>query len=264
MGGRSSGTAIVTEWTLGQLLWSPRTVAMGIVAAVPTLLVLVYRTLSAAEVEMPVTGFGFFSLVTAILGFQFVAPMLALFYATGLVADEVEQETLTYLITRPRTRNAILAGKMLGSFILQVLLFVPAVVVAYYLALAPEGWSQVGRNFPVLLRNLAAGVLGLAAYSGVFAAAGAALRRPVLVGLGFVFGWEAVVTFVPGVLRRFTVSHYVQSLLPPSGFQGALSGFLSDRASAPVAALTLVLIAAAAHGLALFFFRRREYAFRND
>lgn len=258
-----SGVALVAEWTLSQLLWSPRTIAMGVVALVPTVLVLVYRALSAADVEMPLTGFGFFSLVTAVLGFQFVAPMLALFYSTGLIADEVDSGTITYLITRPRSRHAILMGKMLGSFALQVILFVPALVLAYYLALAPSGWSAVGRNFPALVRDVAAGVLGLAAYSGLFAATGAFLRRPVLIGLGFVFGWEAFVTYVPGFLRRLTVAHYIQSLLPHESFQGALSSFLSGRTSSAVAAVALSLVAILTHGLALFFFARREYASKN-
>ena len=38
-------------------------------------------------------------------------PLAALFYATSLVADEVEGRTLTYLLTRPITRASILAGK---------------------------------------------------------------------------------------------------------------------------------------------------------
>lgn len=249
----------MARWSFEQLLLSPRTLAMAAVALLPAGLVLVFRAVSAAGIEMPLTGFGFFSLVTATVGFQFVAPMLALFYASGLVADEVEAGTLTYLVTRPRSRAAILGGKMLGSYALQTMLFLPSITLSFYLAVSPGGWKEVGERFPALARDVGAGLLGLAAYSGLFAAAGSALRRPVLIGLGFIFGWEAVATYIPGFMRRLTIAHYLHSLLPHESFEGALSGFLGGRASAAEAATTLVLIAAAAHALALFIFSKKEY-----
>lgn len=260
---RGGGVALVAGFSLDQLLWSPRTLALVLVAALPAALVLVFRAALAAGLEMPFAGFGCFSLVTATVGFQFVVPLVALVYAGGLVAEEVEAGTLTYLITRPRRRAALLGGKMLGSLALQAALFVPSIVLSYYLALAPEGWRAVGEHFPALGRDVLAGLLGLAAYSGVFVAAGTALRRPTLLGLGFVFGWEAVVTYIPGFLRQLTVAHYMHSLLPHGSFAGPLANFLAERGSPASAALTLILLAGVAHGLALWLFSRKEYPLRS-
>ena len=39
-------------------------------------------------------------------------------------------------------------------------------------------------------------------------------KRPLLVGLVFVFGWETVVMALPGYLKRFTVAYYLQGLVP--------------------------------------------------
>jgi len=260
---REGGVAIVAGFSLAEFLWSPRTLALAAVAFLPTGLVLLFRAAAAAGMEMPFTAFGGFSLVTATVAFQFMVPLLALVYAGGLVAEEVEAGTLTYLITRPRRRAALLGGKMLGSFALQSALFVPSLVLSYYLALTPEGWRALGEHFPDLGRDLLAGLLGLAAYSGIFSFAGTALRRPVLLGLGFVFGWEAVVTHVPGSLRQLSVAHYLLSLLPHEGFAGDLGRFLGERSSPVRAALTLTLLAALFHGLALWLFSRREYSVRS-
>ena len=56
--------------------------------------------------------------------------------------------------------------------------------------------------------------LGLAVYGAVFALIGAALKRPLLVGLIFVFGWESWSWRLPGNLKRFTVAYYLQGLVP--------------------------------------------------
>ncbi len=259
-----SGAGIMAIWTLEHLLWSPRTLVMAVVALFPVVLALGLRLLTAVGLEPPVTGFAFFSIVTATVGFQFVAPMLALFYSSGLVIDDLESGTMTYLITRPRSRAGLLAGKMVGSYLLQALLFLTSMVLCFYFAVAPAGWQELGARFPTLARDAAVALLGLAAYSGLFALAGCALRRPVLFGLIFVFGWQAFATYVPGMARRLTVAHYLQSLLPSQSFQGAFSSLLGSRASSTAGAVVmLVLITLGTHALAAFIFSRRQFPGRT-
>ena len=43
---------------------------------------------------------------------------------------------------------------------------------------------------------------------------GAAFRRPLLIGLIFIFGWETIVTVIPGNLKRLTVAYYLEGLVP--------------------------------------------------
>ena len=47
------------------------------------------------------TGFDLYAVIVAVYYVRNVLPLAALFYATSLVADEVEGKTLTYLLTRP-------------------------------------------------------------------------------------------------------------------------------------------------------------------
>ena len=56
--------------------------------------------------------------------------------------------------------------------------------------------------------------LGLAVYGGVFAFVGAFFKRPLVIGLVFVFGWEQVVMLLPGYLKQFTIAYYLQALVP--------------------------------------------------
>jgi hypothetical protein len=39
------------------------------------------------------------------------------------------------------------------------------------------------------------------------------VKRPLVVGLVFAFGWEPAVLLFPGYLKRFTVAYYLQALV---------------------------------------------------
>ena len=57
-------------------------------------------------------------------------------------------------------------------------------------------------------------IVGLAAYGALFAFVGASLKRPLIVGLVFAFGWEQTVLLIPGYLKRLSVAYYLQALVP--------------------------------------------------
>ena len=56
--------------------------------------------------------------------------------------------------------------------------------------------------------------VGLAGYGAVFGLVGARLKRPLVIGLVFAFGWEPGVLLFPGYLKRLTVAYYLQALVP--------------------------------------------------
>ena len=57
-------------------------------------------------------------------------------------------------------------------------------------------------------------IAGLVAYGAVFALVGARLKRPLVIGLVFAFGWEPAVLLFPGYLKQLTVAYYLQALVP--------------------------------------------------
>lgn len=254
---RLARVALVAKFSFEQLLWSPRTLAALLVAAAPAGLASAYRVaLSLGYSEAP-TAFETFSVVTAAVGFQFVAPMLALFYASGVILDDLEAGTLPYLATRPLTRTELLSGKMLGSLTLCLVLFLPSIVLAYYVALSAEGLDAIGARFGSLVLDLLAGVLGIAAYHGLFAMLGTLVSRPLLVGLFFVFGWQAGATFVPGSARYLTITHYLYALVSQENLSAA-SRVFGQRPGVGLALLALMAIIAVTHGVSLWRFGHRE------
>ena len=162
---------------------------------------------------MSLDGPDIFGLMVWTFYLRFTVPVLGVFYGTALIADEVEDRTVTYLFTRPVARGAVLAGKYLAYLVCTAVVVLPSVTLVYFLVVPLLGGS-VGRNFPALLVDLALIGAGLAVYGAVFALVGAWFRRPLLTGLVFVFGWEPLVVLLPGYMKNLSVAYYLQGLAP--------------------------------------------------
>src|SRR3989475_10752559 len=212
--------ARIFELSLGQMLWSRRSVFLGLLLGFPVLLAFALRPIDAMyragmwrQINgVRVGGAAIFGLMIWLLYIRFIVPVLGVFYGTALIADEVDDKTITYLFTRPIPRGAVLVGKYLAYLACTVLLVLPSVMLVYFLVVPLNG--RVGESFPSLLEDLGMLALGLAAYGAVFAFVGARLKRPLVIGLVFAFGWEPTVLLFPGYLKRFTVAYYVQALVP--------------------------------------------------
>ena len=254
----ASRLPIVAQWSFSQLLFSPRTLGMAILAMTPVLVALVYRAAVALELAAQTSSSGVFSAVTATVSLPFVAPMLSLFYASGVVTDDAEAGTLRYFLTRPIERRDLFLGRAIGNLTIVLFLFLPPFVLCFYLTLAESGWQELGSRFPTLLRDVVAAILGMFAYTGLFSLAGTVLKRPLIFGLFFVFGWQAGAAIVPGAVRYFTVTHYLHSLMPHESLKGVLAALVGQRSSVTEAVLALLAIGVATHGLAIWFFTRKE------
>jgi ABC-2 type transport system permease protein len=208
----------VFDLSLGEMLWSRRTVFMALVVGLPVVLACVLRLVTALGAPglrlngIVVDGPTMFGLMIWVFFLRFSVPVLGVFYGTALIADEVEDRTITYLFTRPIPRGAVLLGKYLAYLASTVFVVLPSIVLVWLLVVPIRG--SLGASFPDLAKDLVLLTVGLAVYGSVFAFVGAALKRPLLVGLFFVFGWEPAMMALPGYLKRFTVSYYLQGLVP--------------------------------------------------
>ena len=271
--GRSQGwygSAVlrVFDMSLGQMLWSRRTVFMALATGAPIVIAVILRTLhemglSSFRVNgVPVPGPVIFGGMIWLLYLRFIVPVLGAFYGTSLISDEVEDRTITYLFTRPVPRGAVILGKYLAYVVCTALVVLPSVT-AVYLLIIPVGGGSIGGTFLQLLTDLGLLALGLAVYGAVFALIGALVPRPLVAGLLLIFGWEQVALFVPGYLRRFTIAHYLQGLVPHAMPQddtvSAIQSLFSEPPTLISSLMSLALIAVIALWLAARTVERKEY-----
>lgn len=260
------GALRVFELSFGEMLWSRRTIFMALVLAGPVVLAIVARLVQASGVTplrvngVGVGGIGVFGMMIWVLFLRFIIPVLGVFYGTALIADEVDDKTITYLFTRPIRRGAVLIGKYLAYLACTVLVVLPSVMIVYFLTVP---FREVASTFPALLTDLGLLALGLAVYGALFALTGTVLRRPLVIGLVFAFGWEQVALLMPGYLRRLTVAYYLQALVPhamPSdSIVSVLQAVVTDTPSPWSCLFWLIFAWAVALWLARRAIEQREY-----
>ena len=255
----------IFDLSLGEMLWSRRTIFMVLVVGAPIVIAAFLRVLVALGApildQTRMTGPAIFGLMIWVFYLRFTVPVLGVFYGTALMADEVEDKTITYLFSRPIRRGAVLFGKYLAYLGCTVLVVLPSVVIVYLLVVPMKG--SLGASFIDLLKDLALLALGLAVYGALFAFIGAKFKRPLLVGLIFIFGWEQAALAFPGYLKHFTIAYYVQALVPHAmpndNTLSLIQGIFRDNPSLPVSLFWLGAIWITFLAMAAWVVERREY-----
>jgi len=247
----------VFDLALEGMVWSQRSLMMALLLGLPVAFGILYRVVLVAKLPTNVTGADLYGVIVTVF-IRFLVPLAALFYATALIADEVEGKTLTYLLTRPVRRAAILAGKFAACLATTLSLSLPSLVVTFFLLTTARGWGPVGAAVPDLFRDMGVVTLALLAYGALFTLLGVLLKRPMIPGLLFVFVWEMVAN-LPGYLPRFTITTYLRSLVrhrtPVEGFSEMFGQILPAALCLEVLAAMIVVFL----GAATWIFSSREY-----
>ena len=258
----------IFDLSLGQMLWSRRSVFLGLLLGGPVLLAVALRVVSILYASgfringAQAVGASVFGMMIWLLYIRFIVPVLGVFYGTSLIADEVDDKTITYLFTRPIPRRAVLYGKFLAYLACTVLLVLPSVMIVFFL-IVPLGGSSIAEAFPSLLADLGMLAVGLAAYGAVFALVGTRLKRPLIVGLVFALGWEPAVLLFPGYLKRLTVAYYLQALvrheMPQDSTASMLMQVFREVPSVATSLVSLAVIVAVTLWLAGRAVEQREF-----
>ena len=225
--------------------------AAALLVAVPPVLTLVMRNPDPISLTRVVVGF----ILTLLL------PLTALTLGSGILHEEAEEGTLTYLFTAPVNRAAIVLGK-----------WASALAVGWGLALASLGATflltpvDLGNLGGFIRAALVAALLGFPAYLGIFTFFGTLFRRGYIGGLLYAFGFEIVLWVVPGAAKRMSVGFFLRSLIEPNvhdkgPFESSFSGLPADPAWLCIAVLLSVALLTVA--ATLLVVPRKEFKTRN-
>jgi ABC-2 type transport system permease protein len=192
---------------------------------------------------------------------QAIIPLTALLFASGLVRDDGEEQTLTYLLIRPVPRWMIYVVKALGTALVTsafAAVFTTAALAAIY-----AGLPEYDAGWIVARAGVVAGLSALALldYIAVFGCLGLVTKRSLAVGVGYILLFEGLLANVPFLVRYGTVMFYNRVLgVRWLGVPGET--WKIDLETAPGAAVCLlVLIGAAVFFIALggWIFSTREF-----
>ena len=199
-------TALATLYTLTlrQYLHGKRWMVVGILFLLPAALGLLMRLTArhALAIELE------FDLVFLFIP-QALLPLVALTYASGMLQDEQEEQTITYLLIRPIAKWALYLCKLLATLTTAVVLTAFFTVLTY----AAVYIGAESRPQDVLFRcGVAVGLHSLAviAYCCLFGLISLFTRRALIVGILYAAIVEGLLANLPLGVRLITVIYYTR------------------------------------------------------
>jgi ABC-2 type transport system permease protein len=188
--------------TLRQHLHGKRWLVVGGLFLLPALLAGLVR--ATAPQESPAISeflFVFMFIPQALL------PLVALLYGSGIVKDEQEDQTFTYLLIRPIPRWAIYLVKVLATLTTTVVL--TAIFTALTYATIYIGVDAGGENIPLrCLKAIGVHSLAVATYCCLFGLMSLLTRWTLVLGILYTAFFEGFLANMPFSVRLLTVLYY--------------------------------------------------------
>ena len=236
-----------------------RTKVFYFISIFPVLLALFIKIAQAANFGPSMSNIQIFGNMIMTFYLQFLVLILTLFFGTSVCSEEVENKTLTYLTTRPIPKFSIILGKYAAYSTLVMMMTVSGLALSF-LILNIDSLLDFSL-YPVLLTDIGVMILAVMAYMSLFTLVGTLMKKSIIFGLIFSFGWENVIQYFPGSTQRLAIVHYLKSLLPSHFSRGEFSLLLFQLqpTSTWTAILVLFLLTGAFLALAGYVFTRKEY-----
>ncbi|WP_030271081.1 ABC transporter permease [Streptomyces sp. NRRL B-24484] len=221
----------VARLTVRGLLGRRRGILLLVVPALLLLVAVIARLTADAPEDLAATVLGR-------LGMGTLLPILALVVGTGVIATEIEDGSIVYLLAKPLPRHWIVTTKL-----------AVAVATTWVLAAVPTliaGLLLCGTRDGLAVAYTAGTLVAGAVYSALFLLLGVATRHAVVAGLGYALVWESVVgNFVPGA-RTLSVQQWGLSVAKSIAVQGSVTADVALGVAVPL----LVVVAVASTLLA--------------
>ena len=169
----------IVRRTLQQVLGVRRVLLFGALVLLPAL-VLYF------QVRSPGSAGSLSEFLEGTSAFFFVPlPITALILATSVLGSERRDETLSFLVVRPIGRVTIAGAKLVSAFVAALMITAAgALALGVVYGIESSDWAYLG---PMLVGVAIATVV----YAAIFVPVGYLTERSALIGLAFIFIWEA-------------------------------------------------------------------------
>ncbi len=255
---------------LRRTLFGRRALALYFLTFAPVLLVLLWAISPAPEHLMmrapmdavPMFG-GMFELYLRTSIF-----LSALILFMSLFRSEILQRSLHYYLLTPVRREVLVVGKYLTALVAACAVTAAATAALFFLTFVPWGLGELfrflfqGPGLGNLVTYIGIAVLGCAGYGAVFLLMGLFFRNPVVAAV-IIWGWEAINSLLPSLLKKASVIFYLQSLYPVPLPAGVIT-VLGDPIPAWISVPGFLVFTALVLALASWRARRMELSYGGD
>lgn len=275
--GRSASWALWARQTLAIMrleirknFLSRRALLLYLVAGLPLALVSMLALFPPATSEMQ--NFGQLGQVYAAIYGGLILRTLV-FFGCGwvfmnLFRGEVVDRSLHYYFLSPVRREVLVVGKYLSGLVATVILFsittVGSVLILFFGILPSDASRHFfdGPGASQLFAYFGVTILACIGYGAVFLLVGLFFRNPIIPAFAL-YGWEWINFLLPPLLKKVSVIHYLQSLVPVPMSEGPFA-VLVEPTPAWIAVPSLLLFTAVVLFLASLYIRRMEISYAGE
>jgi len=186
----------------------------------------------------------------------------------NLFRGELVDRSLHYYFLIAVRRDVLVVGKYLSGLITSIVLFCGLTIAAMLLLYVPHFWSESmrffleGQGMTQILTYAGITALACLGYGAFFLVVGLFIRNPIIPAL-LLYGWEWLNFLLPPLLKKVSVIHYLNSLVPVPVSEGPFA-VVADPTLAWIAIPSLLIVTAVVLLLSGYRIRHMEIRYGND
>lgn len=186
----------------------------------------------------------------------------------NLFRGELVDRSLHYYFLSAVRREVLVVGKYISGLATSMILFTTTTVVSLLLLYLPHFYSQSvryfteGRGLGQLLTYAGITMLGCLGYGAFFLVVGLFVRNPIIPAL-VLYGWEWLNFLLPPILKKVSVIHYLNSLVPVPVSEGPFA-VVAEPTPAWIAVPSMLLVTIVVLVLAAYRIRHMEIRYGSD
>ncbi len=189
-----------------------------------------------------------------ILILSFIMPVIAMIYGASLLRNEIEDKSITQVITAPIDRAISYLAYYLSLAVSLSIILIAICLVGW---LAFFGQMGMGGDAGAILgAMIVLCIIGSLAYSAMFILTSVLFKRPIYFGLFFAFIWEGFIGSAGGAIGKYTIKHFVRSIGSTIIDYGSLSQYPEATAGTYATLLMVIVICL---GIGAMIFREKEF-----
>lgn len=200
--------------------------------------------------------------LTGSLTLPLVLLLVSLLLAVPLLREDIDDRSISYLLTRTMGKPVIVVGKYLGYAVSALAILLPTTAITYGVV-AISGQAGPGQLTGVLPSLLVATTLGVLAYGAIYLLFGTITKHALIFGLLYGFLWEYLIGGLTGIAPDLSVMHFLLSVPTFWVTQGPLSSYTTSLTLADAVGVPLI-VAAVALLLTMGIFRSIDLTASGD
>jgi len=202
----------LTWVTTRTIIFDRKTIVIGVILLLALAIPLYW--LRDPPIDEENAKLNLYMMLMVVLYLQFIVLYASLLFGAGLLTTEVEDRTMTYLISRRIPRFEILLYKYIGYVVGVFTIFIIPATLNYLILTAPDGLDNVVDNLDLLGYTLGGILMGIMAWGALFMFLAAAFKNPLMPGFFYCLFWESFMANIPeSNVAKATITYQIRTFI---------------------------------------------------